>query len=662
MLLFPAHLAPCELRKKASIMKKHLLSLIALVLAALPAAAQETASVLMGYCEETSYTGMSMGSQQQEAIVAVRFDEDFVKRYAGCKVTSVRVCMSGVIGATAGVFVFPDSKRPEDIPHTTDPNDRTADDYYKAAQGKTSEFAYHFPHEAWIDLPARTDTEARDAMVWKWIEVPLDKPYTIDPNEAFYAGFRSFPPIGGTSRQVIALSGGGTNEHSWVYFPDSDNWTKWAQLLETNMAEFGVNLMIQARIEGDNLPTNDLALAAINGPDFLKTGEAYDYECVIQNMATNKIKSFNLSYWIDGMEIVKDKHMEFQNGLNYKEYGGFKITDVIFTEPGMHHIEMTVSMPNGEDDLNPKDNTLIKSVEVYDPKDAVERRVLVESFSTASCGNCPGAHEREREAFDGTDAIEVCHHSGFYTDPFTTDTDTELTWFFNMGGSTFAPAIMMDRTNVNSFYDTGYPGPVFLPGDPASLKTIHSTLKDVPATVGVNIVGDYNPDNRQLTLNVNGKVLAIPKGSDHRLNVWIVEDNLKCKQPQSGSSLGVNYIHRNVFRESLTGHWGRQMNLKEADYSEDFTFDVPAGWNAENIYVVAFLSNIDAYDATNCKVFNANKVALNDLVSTNIANVPYANPTATTYYNLAGQRTQASASGVRIERNADNVVVRKVIR
>lgn len=648
-------------------MKKSLLLLL-LALLGLPQAVRadgETASVLLGYCEETSYTGMSMGSQQQEAIVAVRFDEDFVKRYAGCKVTSVRVCMSGVIGATAGVFLFSDSERPENIPHTTNPDDRTADDYYKAAQGKTSEFAYHFPYEAWIDLPGRTDTEARDAMMWKWIEVPLDKPYTIDPNQAFYAGFRSFPPIGGTSRQVVALSGGGTNEHSWVYFPDSDNWTKWAQLLETNMAEFGVNLMIQVRVEGDNLPTNDIALAAVNGPEFLKTGEAYDYECVIQNMATNKIKSFDLSYWIDGREIVKDKHMEFQNGLNNKEYGGFKITDVVFTEPGMHHIEVTVSNPNGVDDLNPNDNTFTKSVEVYDPKDAVERRVLVESFSTASCGNCPGAHEREREAFDGTDAIEVCHHSGFYTDPFTTETDTELTWFYNMGGSTFAPAIMMDRTNVNSFYDTGYPGPVFLPGDPASLKSIHKTLKDVPATVGVNITGNFNPDTRQLSLNVSGKVLGIPKGSDHRLNVWIVEDNLKCKQPQSGSAEGVNYIHRHVFRESLTGHWGRQMDLKQADYSEDFTFDVPAGWKADNIEVVAFLSNIDAYDATNCKVFNANKTDLNSLIPSSIANVPGGSTTSATYYNLSGQRTTASKQGVSIIRNtnsAGEITVRKILK
>lgn len=648
-------------------MKKSLLFLLLALFTFVPQllwADGDPTSVVMGYCEETPYTGMSMGARQ-EAIVAVRFDEDFVSRYAGCKVTSIRVCMSGVIGATAGVFLFPDSQRPENIPHTTDPNSAAADDYYKAAQNKPEEFAFHFPNEEWIKLPGRTDVAGQDKMMWQWVEVPLSKPYIIDRNDAFYAGFRCFPPIGGVSNSVIALAGGGTDEHSWVYFPDSDNWTKWCQLLETNMAEYGVNLMIQVRVEGDNLPTNDIAMAAINGSDFLKMGEDYRYECVIQNMATNTIKSFDLSYSIDGVEVVKDKHMEFQNGLKNKEYGGFVVEGINFSEPGMHHIEMTVSNPNGVEDTNPKDNTLVKSVNVYDPANAVERRVLVESFSTASCGNCPAAHEREAEGLADTDAIIVVHHSGFYTDPLTTDADVEYTWFYNMGGSTFAPAIMMDRTDVNSFYDTGYPGPVFLPGAPEDIHSIHNAVKDIPTTVGVDIAGQFNPESRELSIDVSGTVLAFPVGSDHRLNVWIVEDGVKIKQPQSGSAEGVNYIHNHVFRETLTGIWGEQINLKGTSYSKNYTFTVPAGWNADNIKVVAFLSNITIDNPKDCKVFNAQEISLNNLIPTSIAATTCGTPTTNTYYNLAGQRTSANAEGVSIRSSvmpSGEVVVRKTVK
>lgn len=615
----------------------------------------ETASITVGYCQEECATSMALGGARRESIVAVRFDEDFVKRYAGCDVKAIRVCFGNIVGKTAGVWL--DEERPDEIPYMTDPNDAKSDDYYKAAAGKPQDFAFHFPYEEWIDV------SAGQALARQWVEIPLSKSYRIKGDQAFLAGFRTFPAPGSTSNSLIALASGGTEEHSWVYFPDSED--HWAQLLQTNMAEFGVNLMIQVVIEGSDLPVNDIAMAAVNGSDFLKIGEEYRYECVMQNKATNIVKSFDLSYSIDGKEVMTNKTMNFQNGLKYNEYGGFVIDNISFTEPGMHHITVTVSNPNGVEDTNPKDNVITKSVNVYDPANSVDRRVLVESFSTASCGNCPGAHEREREAFDGTDVIEVCHHSGFNTDPFTTKTDTELLWFYNMGGSTFAPAIMMDRTSVNSFYDTGYPGPIFLPGAPNDLRTIAETLKDVPSTVGVEIAGEYNPETRELSVDISGSVLAFPTGSDHRINVWLVEDNLKCKQPQSGSSEGANYIHRNVFRETLTGVWGEQINLKSTSYAKNYTFTIPAAWNPDNVKVVAFLANITIDDPTNCKVFNAQEIKLSELIPSSIAQLSVGQPSTTTYYNLAGQRTTSNAEGVNIRRSimpSGEVVARKMVK
>lgn len=638
--------------------KTRLLSLIVSILALAPLslwAQTNDNGIAVGYCQDQFASSMSLGGPRRESIVAVRFDEDFVKRYAGCKVKAIRVCMGNVVGKTAGVWLC--EERPDEIPYMTDPKDARTDDFYKAATGNTKEFAYHFPYEEWIDVSKGQE------LAHQWVEQSLSTPYIIKGDQAFYAGFRTFPAPGSTSNSLIALASGGTEEHSWVYFPDSDD--HWAQLLQTNMAEFGVNLMIQAVIEGSNLPVNDIAMAAINGSDFLKVGEEYRYECVMQNKATNNIKSFDLSYSIDGKEVMTNKTMNFQNGVSYNEYGGFVIEGISFTEPGMHHITVTVSNPNGVEDTNPKDNVMTKYVNVYDPANSVDRRVLVESFSTASCGNCPGAHEREREAFDGTDVIEVCHHSGFYTDPFTTDTDTKLTWFYNMGGSSFAPAIMLDRTNINSFYDTGYPGPVFLPGVPEELRSIAETLKDVPATVAVNITGNFVPDTRELSINVSGDVLAFPAGSDHRINVWIIEDNLKCKQPQSGSSEGINYIHRNVFRETLTDVWGEEINLKGTSYSKDYTFTLPTAWKAENIKIVAFLANINGADPTDCQVFNAQEISLNNIIPSSIAQTPVGQPSTTTYYNLAGQRTASAANGINIRQSvmpSGEVVVRKTVK
>lgn len=622
-------------------------------------AQDEPESLVTGYCGEMPQQGMSMGANH-EAIVTVRFDEDFSARFEGCRVTAIRVCMSGVIGATAGVWLTEDL--PSVIPTQTDPNDVRTRDYYKAAQGKPEEFAYHFPMESWIKIP-KSQTE-KDAMAWQWVEMPLPEKYTIKRGCAFYAGFRSWPPIGGTSNAVVALSGGETDEHSWVYFHDSDD--PWAQLLATNMAEFGVNLMIQVRLEGDHLPTNDIAMAAINGSDYLKVGEDYRYECVVQNMAANTIKSFDMTCYVDGKLVINNRHMEFPNGIKYKEYGGFVIDDICFYETGFHHIDVTVSNPNGVEDVLDGDNSLRRSVQVYNPADVVPRKVLVESFTGLTCGNCPAAHDREEEALEGTDAICVTHHSGFVDDPFTTPADKEYTWLFGAGGSTYAPAIMMDRTNVNTVTQIMDPGPVFYPGEPTGIRKVHDYLAEIPTMVSVDIDGAYNAETRELTVTVSGNVLAFPEGNDHRINVWLTESGIpsyKVKQAQTGSSLGMNYIHNHVMRSNLTPIWGAAVNLKGTTYSKTYTTTLNKDWEADNMEIVAFIGNTDGYDVNNNRVLNAEKCALKALTSGVKEVETVASPAVA--YNLAGQRIDAPAKGVSIECHKGNngtLVVRKVVK
>lgn len=644
-------------------MKNRIFSILAVLFAFMPqllCAQEESATLTTGYCGETPLMGMSMGANQ-EAIVAVRFDEDFADRFAGCRVTAIRVCLSGVVGATAGVWLGEDP-RPNNIPVQSDPNDIRTHDKYKAAQGKPEEFAYHFPIESWITIPK--DQNAKEAMAWQWVEQKLPKKYTIKKGEAFYAGFRSWPPFGGASNAVVALSGGETDEHSWVYFNGSDD--PWAQLLVTNMAEYGVNLMIQVCLEGSNLPTNDIAIAAVNGSSYLKAGHDYDYECVVQNMAANTIKSFDVTYYLDGQLLVQDKHMEFANGIKYKEYGGFVIKGINIDEPGIHHLEVTVSNPNGVTDVLDGDNTLTRSFSVYREEDVQPRRVLVEGFTGLTCGNCPGAHEREEEAFKDIDPIVVYHHSGFYEDPFTTDTDKSMTWFFN-STQTYAPAIMMDRTNPNDFYAAGTLCPVFLPGNPEDIRMIYDRLSEVPTYVNVDIDANYNAETRQLDITVSGDILAIPEASDPRLNVWLTENGIpsyKVKQAQTGSSEGMNYIHNHVMRATMTKNWGDPVDLKDASYSRTYTTMIPEDWVVENMEIVAFIGNINNYDVNDCQVLNAQKLVMSDVLS-GIANVDAQRTFSTKSYNLLGQPVATPAHGVSIERTVSpngDVIVRKNVK
>ena len=585
---------------------KKILLYFAMLLLAIPATAQEDAgSLLLGYCNETPFSGMVLGGARRESFVCVKFDEEFTTQYAGCQVSSVSVCMAGIVGKTAGVWIA--EELPAEVPYMSNPADRTSDDYYKMATGNYKGYAYHFPYEGWMDVSKGQD------LAWKWVEQPLDNAYTIQSGVPFYAGFRVFVAPGSTSNAVVALENGGTDPRCYVYFPDSQD--HWCPLAQTNMSEYGSNLMIKVRVSGGALPTNDISLLAVQGDEFLKTGEKYDYRCVVRNSAANVVKSFDVSYSLDGV-LQTTKTLSAEKGFAYNENAGFTLEGISFATPGEHEISVTVSAPNGIEDIHPEDNTQTLKLTVYNAADALPRNVLVETFTGITCSNCPGAHEREAEAFKDLDVIMVTHHSGYYDDIFTTDADKSYTWFYN--GGTFAPAIMMDRTNPNSFYSTGYYGPVFLPAAPSEIRSVYDTLANVPTTVDVKLSASYTPSTRQLSVTVSGDVLSDPLAADPRLNVWLTESNLKAVRadgkpmPQSGSSLGADYIHNNVFRLALTSTWGDKADLSGTTYERTYTCTLNEDWKPENMEIVGFLANIDGDDCNNCRVLNAAKMAVSD--------------------------------------------------
>lgn len=602
---------------------------------AMPVQADDSPSMLLGYCGETPYTGFTLGARD-ENIVAVQFDEEFVERFDGCEVTAVRTCISGIVGNTIGVWLT--DELPAKIPNQSDPNDIRTLDYYKAAAKNYKDFAYHFPYEAWIDPTT--------VQPWEWVEASFDEGYVIQKGKPFYAGFRSFAPPGAVQSSVIAAENGGTDVHSWVYFPGSDD--PWCPLSQTSMASYGVNLMIQVRVAGESLPKNNIAMSAINGSEFVQKGEPQTLECVMQNLGVNTITSFDVTYSLDG--VPQGTKTLRATGLEYRQYAGFRLEGITFDTTGEHTVSVTISRPNGEADTDESDNYMERTFTVYNSEDVVARNVLIETFTGITCGNCPAAHEREAEAFADRDVIMVAHHAGFYDDLLTTDADKSYTWFFNQGGSTFAPAIMMDRTNVNSFYATDYPGPVFYPGDPSEMRMVYETLEKVPATVSVSLSANYDPSTRQLTVNASGDVISTPGGKDHRINVWLVESGIKTKQSQSGSSLGRDYIHDHVFRKNLSGTWGDAISLAGKSYEKSYTCTLDAAWVPENMEVVAFLANIDADDATNCRVLNANKIPLTSAEGIRGVIGNQATTISVENYGIDGRRQSETGKGLTITR------------
>ncbi|MBQ3581143.1 MAG: choice-of-anchor J domain-containing protein [Bacteroidales bacterium] len=402
-------------------------------------------------------------------------------------------------------------------------------------------------------------------------------------------------------------------------------------------------------------PEIELVSAETN-PNSVALNTNFNLKGVVKNNSGTPLTSFDLSYTFNNQTFN-----ESISGINVAlgQTYNFSIPVTGIATTGDYPITVTVSNPNGVADVT-TDNTQNTSVIIYDASTSVPRTVLMENFTTAVCPNCPGGHSVIEGALTGNYANRViwtAHHSGYYTDALTTTLDQTMMTFYNDGGATYAPAVMLDRTYWGdaSFTDND-PGPIFFPGQSSSNMTaaFDAALAE-PAFVTVNVATPtYNATTRALSVTVSGNVSGALATDDARLNVWLLEDGLLADggsgvghgPSQSGAS--GTFYHNHVIRENLSGDdWGEANVVNTAagtNYTKTYTTTVSNNYDASKCYIVAFVSSGNHSNVNNCKVFNAGKSAYLSAGDTpgpqpqgiddvNAANVKlYPNPTTGNLY------------------------------
>ena len=57
----------------------------------------------------------------------------------------------------------------------------------------------------------------------------------------------------------------------------------------------------------------------------------------------------------------------------------------------------------------------------------------------------------------------------------------------------------------------------------------------------------------------------------------------------------LNYVHRHVFRKTINGAWGEEINTTaiapEEVITKSYTTTLDAAYNADNCYIIAYVSN-----------------------------------------------------------------------
>lgn len=244
------------------------------------------------------------------------------------------------------------------------------------------------------------------------------------------------------------------------------------------------------------------------------------------------------------------------------------------------------------------------SVQAQDEKQTYTRKILLEQFTTVNCGWCPPGADRITSAIGtATNIIWIKHHAGFGEDFLTNDIHRELLALY--GGSTFAPAMSVDRTRFNE-EDAGPVGSV---GQVSAIRTLFASAKQV-ATYCKVIAPEitYNPSTRRVSGQVRVRFGDEIWDANTRITVFLIEDSIVGNQNDyTDHGNWTNYVHMGTVRAALTGIWGDNLEVdaQERTAVHNINYVLPAECEYSHCKLVAFVTNHDASNINNRKVLNA---------------------------------------------------------
>lgn len=442
---------------------------------------------------------------------------------------------------------------------------------------------------------------------------------------------------------------------------------KWVDTYGSNFGMPNIRL-----VTSENFDIADLMVKTFTPTGFMRSGVSYDdYEAQILNLGTVTAKSFTAKVKVgDGVETV-----EPYDNVNLAPNAVFtiKLPKLVASNKGRQNVSVTVSdivFANDAADADLTDNNCLEEVFIYDEN--VTKRLLIEAFTGQHCSNCPSGHRamnttiEELESY-GIEVLEVSHHAGYQPDNFTTNEDSEYCFFYNSGGSTYAPAVMVNRWKNPK---GTYPGPVFNTGETLIWNTAVDALNQEPY-VTVDMTCDYNEATREAKLKVDIKCHRKPEGTTV-FNIMIAQDSIMAYQ----TSGGTDYIHNNTCRGTIANNaWGFNISDKLVEgetYTYTTTYTLPeairstAGTKvtlpldipteAKNMKFVAYVAAFDYENPNGNEVYNCAGTKLMSDDASSISTIRNEQCVMRNSYNLAGQKVGENYRGIVIK-NGKKVLI-----
>ncbi len=481
-----------------------------------------------------------------------------------------------------------------------------------------------------------SDTEQQIAKGWNILK--FDTPWEIpsDNETGLYIGYSFFQK--NTSQGMGILETPAKNA-LFVKFGDQP----WEDRSEEG------TLCVEALVDGGNLPKVNLALTNLDIPEvFIIDNETMAIRGTVKNLATYIVTGYDVNVYVAG-EKTGTAHVDCD--IPYSASEEFSVTlplGITSVGDGTGSLTVTIDNINEGSDEDESDNTLSASFLIAEHD--FKHRIFVEEFTTEQCPNCPrvGTYIHDALAKDEfkDDVIVVCHHSGFYTDWLTSSFDSNYLWLFNDGGSTYAPAMAVDRGLQKE--NTS----VWCPSSSTEMEGAWRKALNKPAFVSLNINAEVDAeDANRIIVNVNGAKSLDEICENPTITVYIVEDNITARN-QAGSAGGYTHYHVN---RAVNSVWGDELQFEGNEYDYTCEFNLSPLWARDNLQIVAMIGNYNSLNAADCEVMNASNLLFSKFDTAAVGSIEADSNEKAEIYSIAGMRMADSdlAPGVYIRKKAN---------
>ena len=477
-------------------------------------------SMMFSYCYEPS--GGLGGEPDYAYGLAIQLTDDVVEKFSGCRIVGIQV-----------------------------PNADYDDD--KITTPAPYPISLFVSRELNGTPLSSQDVKEDTTNPGEWVEYALDTPVDIQQGEPLYVGFTCvatsdyYPLVMDNTKHT-----GGEPGCMLGYATSATGTLKW-----NDYSSYYGFACIRVHIEGENLPTNEIAIDEMYAPTQTQHGSGLTAEVKITNAASNPVRSVGVTYSINSGEPVETT-INLSEPLTYSRQtvGQFEVK---YDGPDADniHVEFTLDKVNGEPNISTR-NTGEFYTQAIDYDKAFTRNMLVEEGTGTWCQWCVrGIVAMEAMKEKGDAFIPVAVH---YNDDMVVAAYKPVVRQYFSG----FPASMINR----DFMEFGDVDPTT-----ENLEAVYSFIeRRLFSIANVKIDGVELVDNNTLRVNSSVEFSLDNPEATYRMDYVVTED-------QVGP-----YVQTNAYAGGVYGEMGgwEQLGSYVAHMYDDVARSLADGYGVES--------------------------------------------------------------------------------